>query len=528
MVSLSRFSFALGVLRKFIPSQSKSLVPTFPIVDEFFLNTREGRFGGGDEVVAVSGPVVAFNGRLGTEYAVELRADVIAWSPWIVVGNEHRLRLVLKFGSTPTAEVEVFAESDKQDSRRLCVLSRFDVSQSDESSIEIDLAGLAAQRVRFGLKGAEVFGVVCFQCAPAHRHRLINAKTNYHDRLRAEIGHFSGAAYTHPMYGNSSRGGKPGKVSREESSPALASEILLVQEWSAQASWADAKLAELAPLEGEAVYNFAMRCLGQLLPMRPPNFQNRLAEMSSNVAGGQSLRVLSLCSGAARVEAQILQSAVCPVEITLFDASEDLLSRAATMLEAEGHRVKCILGDINNGLPGDDVFDLVICVSALHHVVELEAVIRQINIRLRSGGEFWSIGEQVGRNGNRLWPDAQTVANEAFEALPAHLRRNATTGNTDVALPDRDFSLNCFEGIRSEELLELLESALVPVDIYVRNSFLWRMVDTTYCDNYDLTGVEDVRWLKSLIRAEAIHWVQGGRGTELHGVYRKRSLQQGC
>jgi SAM-dependent methyltransferase len=283
-----------------------------------------------------------------------------------------------------------------------------------------------------------------------------------------------------------------------------------------------ALLGPLVPRDGESVYTFAMRCLGALLPMAPPDFAARAAVLHPD----RPLRVLSLCAGAARIEEQILLSRPGPLELTLLDASPDLIARAAERLQAQRTDVvvRCLLGDVNDGLPGSGDFDVVMCVSALHHVANLEGVLGQINARLTDAGELWSVGEQIGRNGNRLWPDAKREADRAMAALPERLRKNARTGRVDATLDDADYSANCFEGIRSEEIEALLEAQFVPEQVYKRNAFLWRLVDTTYCDNYSLASDEDVAHLKALVRLEALHWTRGGRATELYGIYRKKRI----
>lgn len=108
--------------------------------------------------------------------------------------------------------------------------------------------------------------------------------------------------------------------------------------------------------------------------------------------------------------------------------------------------------------------------------------------------------------------------------LPDRYRRNAHTGQFDHALPNRDFSVGCFEGIRSEESESLLERYFVPVQVYKRNCFLWRMIDATYTDNYDLRNADDVEVLRGLVVDELVHWASGGRSTELHGAYRRKEV----
>jgi SAM-dependent methyltransferase len=344
------------------------------------------------------------------------------------------------------------------------------------------------------------------------------AATNYRSRLASELAHFSGSAYTHPMYGPSIEGeAKRTGIAYFHQKTVAAPAIDFAED---QRSDAMEHLALMHPIEGETAYNFSMRCLGMLLPINPPDFFQRISALSET----RPIRVLSLCAGAARIEEMLLKHCVSPSELYLFDASEELIDRAAGRMRQDKHRVHCVLGDVNEGLPVDGPFDVIMCVSALHHVVELERLFRQINEQLASGGEFWSIGEQIGRNGNRLWPTTRALAERSFSKLPTKYRRNAHTGRTDTTLPDRDFSIGCFEGVRSEEIESMLEQYLVPVEVYKRNCFLWRLVDATYADNYDLSDLDDVEVLRQLIADEVMHWTSGGRPTELHGVYRRREV----
>ncbi|MDB5980208.1 MAG: protein of unknown function, putative Methyltransferase [Pseudomonas sp.] len=147
-----------------------------------------------------------------------------------------------------------------------------------------------------------------------------------------------------------------------------------------------------------------------------------------------------------------------------------------------------------------------------------------ISNSLTEEGEFWSIGEAVGRNGNRLWPEAIEAADAVFSALPSRYRLNANTKVVDDVIPDKDHSIACFEGIRSEEISALLECWLKPVEVYRLNCFLWRMVDLAYSDNFDLSMAEDRNWIIDMVKAEVQHYRKGGRGTELFGVYSRRHV----
>jgi SAM-dependent methyltransferase len=184
-----------------------------------------------------------------------------------------------------------------------------------------------------------------------------------------------------------------------------------------------------------------------------------------------------------------------------------------------------VLGDINVISAeqfGNLTFDAAMFVSGLHHVVEIEHVVQTVVELLVPDGEFWIIGEAIGRNGNQLWPEALDAANRIFSSLPERFRRNAFTRKVDSRVPETDFSANSFEGIRSEEIESLLLRYLDPVEMWRRNCFLWRLVNPVYFRNYDLNSEEDRYIVLSLVAAEYNLWKSGGRPTESHSIYRRR------
>jgi SAM-dependent methyltransferase len=237
--------------------------------------------------------------------------------------------------------------------------------------------------------------------------------------------------------------------------------------------------------------------------------------------GAGPVRVLSLCAGAARFEAQFAAAAGAGARWTLLDLSEGLLREAARNFP-EGITPTLVAADLNEVADFGERFDVVMCVSGLHHIVELERVVDFVHDVLVDDGEFWSIGEAVGRSGNRLFAGDYRVANAFFRGLPARLRRNRLGGEPDENLPNVDYSDATFEGIRSDEIEPLLAHRLEAVQVYRRNCFLWRLVDLAYADNYDLANADDIAWIHRAVDAELAHYRAGGHPTELHGVYRKR------
>jgi len=339
---------------------------------------------------------------------------------------------------------------------------------------------------------------------------------SFHDlRSRNEIVHFS-SVYRHSMY--SSVQNQRAEIAAGNSRPVRKLSPL---QYSAEDS-NTAKLSDLEPLSGESSYGYASRLLASCIPQPPPNFAERLKFMASK---GGIVKVLSLCSGAARIEANFAQQVGSNVEWSLLDINVDLLGLASKQFPPEIN-LDLIEANANELERSGEKWDVILCVSALHHIVELEKLIKFCHDSLTENGEFWSIGEYVGRNGNRLWPDARAEANKLFCQLPEQYRLNRHANQLDSELPDNDFSVGCFEGIRSEDIESVLDRWFYPVDVYRRNCFLWRLINLAYSDNFDLENVDDRDWIIRMVNAETDHFRIGGRGTELFGVYSPRLFSQ--
>jgi hypothetical protein len=61
----------------------------------------------------------------------------------------------------------------------------------------------------------------------------------------------------------------------------------------------------------------------------------------------------------------------------------------------------------------------------------------------------------------------------------------------------------------------------MPIEIVKNNSFLWRLVNLAYADNYSLEVKEDLNILNTLVEAEVSHFTKYRDGTTLNAVYQK-------
>ena len=342
---------------------------------------------------------------------------------------------------------------------------------------------------------------------------MLRARSFYALRSRNEIEHFSNV-YRHSMYA------EPQNRRAENAAGQSRSIRRMTVDGAVPALRRESIVVELEPLSGESACDYASRMLSASIPQVPPDFQQRL---KARADGGRVVKVLSLCSGAARIEASFASQVGPLVEWSLLDINVDLLELASRQFAPE-IKLDLVEGNANNLVFSREKWDIILCVSALHHVVELEQLVRFCHSSLNEHGEFWSIGECVGRNGNRLWPDARAEANRFFAQLPATYRLNRHTKQLDREIPDNDYSVGCFEGIRSEEIEPVLDRWFHPVDVYRRNCFLWRLINLAYSDNFDPGVADDRKWIVQMVAAELDHFRAGGRSTELFGVYRPRPL----
>jgi SAM-dependent methyltransferase len=425
-------------------------------------------------------------------------------------------------------DVEVWWGCDGGE-KQLLMTQRLDNAQTSASlrelTIELPLpvGRLLQMEVRCGVgslrHGAEDWlGLLGLVICARGEFDLLRARTHHAWRLKNEIAHFS-QVYSGDFYRDRHI---DRRVSVDGSSPARALPPRPVNH-AAEAVMSGAlrvRLREVQPVAGENAFSYANRMLAMAIPLQAPDFPGRLRAMSERNAG-RPLRMLALCAGEAAIEGGILAAANVAVELCIVDVNTGLLDQAVMHMPAMV-TVDRVLGDANDIGPQLGQFDVVNITSGLHHLIELERVLTAIAEILSPGGEFWLIGEQVGRNGNRLWPEALEIANRIFSAWPADKRRNRNTGNVDATIPDVDFSAGCFEGIRSQDIIDQLDRHFLPVSCYLRNAFLWRLTDVAYAGNFNLDDSGDRELLVEAAVQEAMHWAQGGRCTEMHAVYKSK------
>lgn len=418
---------------------------------------------------------------------------------------------------TSEGDVRSLAQVNAQGGRTRLLIEYADISIGFETELQ---GSLRIRCVGKGEGGSPDALMAIFELVvgTSERFSYLRASAFRAERTANEIAHFA-SVYDHAMYGEAKYDG------RVAAKCVKLANLMHSAGMNADPHRASGELnfpspEQISPAINNA-FDYAHRLLGMELRHNAPNFQLRLESLQKNKQG--VVRVLSLCAGAARIEAQFSTALGGNAEWTLVDINEGLLQSATRNFNPD-IPLRLIVADLNEIAYFGEQFDVIMCVSGLHHIVELERVVQFIRDALVDGGEFWSIGEAIGRSGNRLWPEDYRVANRHFRSIPARLRCNRVSKSVDENLPNVDYSEATFEGIRSDAIEPLLGRFLDPVDVYRRNCFLWRMVDLAYSDNYDMSSPEDIRWIQHSVAAELEHFRNGGRATEMHGVFRRREM----
>jgi SAM-dependent methyltransferase len=408
----------------------------------------------------------------------------------------------------------------------------------------LDLAPLAGRRGQIviacdpgpeGDSRGDWLAVYEFVLAPAEELPLRRARAFAAFRERNELAVFS-TTYDHAMYnGGSRRGGLRSRIRGMASMTrrtirGAVSGIRLRFERSSSGCASKEKSAQNGssvvtnsrPKQNLGEY-YTSRLI-QRLGLKNVDFRGYLARKLA-AHSDRTIRILSLASGAARIEEGFVDGFDPDrIELTLTDINPDLLARAKARLAGKA-QVRSEVMNLNRLQLPSRHYDIIVCVSALHHVVELERVIGQSAAALVEDGEFWSVGEYVGRNGTRLYDDALAAANEYFRQLPDKYRVNRNPGSNvklDERLPNLDCSLTCFEGIRSAEIEPIMDRCFSPVEVIRYDCFLWRLFNLAYFDNYNLDDPRDREIVDRAVELEIEFVRRGGRPTALWGVYRAR------
>lgn len=176
-------------------------------------------------------------------------------------------------------------------------------------------------------------------------------------------------------------------------------------------------------------------------------------------AGARPVRVLSAGSGACSMEialAEKVRDAGVEATLTCIDFNPALMqrgARAAHDRQVAGSMAFRTL-DCNRPfeLPPQDV---IIVNQFFHHVTELEIFCRSLRRSLAPQGLLLS-SDIIGRNGHLLWPDVETVVQEAWATLPAAKRHDRHFNAQQNRYRPINHAAYSNEGVRAQDIVACL------------------------------------------------------------------------
>lgn len=215
-------------------------------------------------------------------------------------------------------------------------------------------------------------------------------------------------------------------------------------------------------------------------------------------AGLQPPVFLSIGSGDCSIEVDIagrLKRAGMDVVIECTELSPVLLGRgrkAASNADV-GDRLSFTEVDINHWHPPRR-YAAVMAHHSLHHIVELEHVFDQVQSALIPGGRF-VISDMIGRNGHMRWPEALTLVEAIWSTLPDSKKFNQQLKRLESTFVNWDCSGEGFEGVRSQDILQLLAEGFDFCKFMAFGNLTDVFVERSFGHNYDADSDADRKFI---------------------------------
>lgn len=176
-------------------------------------------------------------------------------------------------------------------------------------------------------------------------------------------------------------------------------------------------------------------------------------------AGNLPVRVLSVGTGACSMEIALaaqLQADGVAARTTCLDFNPALMHRAAATAESRGVATQMTFEARDCNLPFElPLQDVIIVNQFFHHVTELETFCRSLRRSLAPQGVLLS-SDIIGRNGHMLWPDVETVVQEAWATLPADKRHDRHFNAVQTRYRPIDHAAYSNEGVRAQDIVACL------------------------------------------------------------------------
>jgi SAM-dependent methyltransferase len=224
-----------------------------------------------------------------------------------------------------------------------------------------------------------------------------------------------------------------------------------------------------------------------------------LDHIRRSAAGANApVRVLSVGTGSCDMEIELaarLHADGVAVHVTCLDFNPALMRHAAAAAQERGVDALMTFEARDCNLPFTrPAQDVIIVNQFFHHVTELETFCGSLRRSLAAQGVLLS-SDIVGRNGHQLWPDVETVVQEAWATLPSgkHHDRHFNTASSRYRPINHAAYSN--EGVRAQDIVGCL---LAEFDFELFFSFggaIMPFVERRIGFNFDPQLAEDREWI---------------------------------
>jgi SAM-dependent methyltransferase len=171
------------------------------------------------------------------------------------------------------------------------------------------------------------------------------------------------------------------------------------------------------------------------------------------------------------------------------------------------NRFEVIEGDLNLGLPSGPPVAAYMIHHVLHHVIELELLLDNISNSLHCDGELITF-DMIGRNGHMLWPELKPIIRQIWSTLPKNKRYDFIFNHSMASYEDWDCSLEGFEGIRSQDILRIIDKYLKPEKVVVWGGLSQVFLNNRVGPNFDPNTPLDCKFIALLHQVESMLLLQ--------------------